>query len=60
MKEADIILTAERHDALVVAEAQAGMLKGFLEKRLNAWHGITYDEVKVLCDLLGIERSEEV
>lgn len=60
MKEAEIILTAERHKEMVVAEAQVGMLKAFLEKRLNAWHGINYDEVKVLCDMLGIERSEEV
>lgn len=60
MEEAEIILTAERHNELVVAEAQVGMLKTLLEKRLNAWHGLTYDEVKVLCDMLGIERSEEV
>ena len=59
MNEAEIILTAARHRELLVAETQADMLKAFLEKRLNAWHGITYDEVKVLCDMLGIERSEE-
>lgn len=60
MKEAEIILTAERHNELVVAEAQVGMLKALLKKRLTAWQGIIYDDVKVLCDMLGIERSEEV
>jgi hypothetical protein len=59
MKEAEIILTAERHDALVVAEAQVGMLKAFLEKKLNAWHAIDYNELKVVCDLLGIERRDD-
>ena len=59
MKEAEIILTAERHQELVVAEAQANMLKAVLEKRLNSWLGICYDEVKVLCDMLGIERRDD-
>ena len=59
MKEAEIILTAERHQELVVAEAQANMLKAFLTKRLNEWQGIPYNDVKVLCDMLGIERRDD-
>lgn len=58
MNEAEIILSAKRHQELVVAESQANMLKRILEKRLNAWQGIEYAELKVLCDMLGIERKE--
>ena len=59
MKEAEIILTAERHQELAVAETQANMLKAFLEKRLNEWQGIPYNDVKAVCDMLGIERRDD-
>lgn len=48
----------ENNMEMAMAKVKAQMFENLLQDKLDRYYGLTYDEVKMLCKLFGIERTK--
>lgn len=59
-KELSIEISLARYSELILAERNAQLMAAFLQKKKDAYEPITYDELKLVCDMFTKQEVTEV